>query len=59
MNFFLLSRTDFLFIFGQCGGNCKYSVFLERKVGVTDHLRAYAIELSRYDGAGLESKNTR
>ena len=26
LNFFLTSHIDFLFIFGQCGNNCKYNL---------------------------------
>ena len=29
-----------MFIFGQCGDNCKYNLFLKRKVGVTEHPRS-------------------
>jgi len=36
LEFFLTSHTVFLFIFGQCGDNCKQNLFLERKVGVTE-----------------------
>ena len=36
---FLTSQVDFLFIFGQCGNNCKYNLYLERKVGVTERPR--------------------
>ena len=38
---FLTSHIDFLFIFGQCGDNCKSNLFLERKVGVTEHPRSF------------------
>ena len=30
---------DFLFIFGQCGDNCKLNLFLKRKIGVTERPR--------------------
>ena len=36
----LTSHIDFLFIFEQCGNNCKYNLFLKRKVGVTERPRA-------------------
>ena len=36
---FLTSRIDFLFIFEQCGDNCKYNLFL-KKVGVAERPRA-------------------
>ena len=39
VEFFLTPRIDFLFIFGQCGNNCKYNLYLERKVGVTERPR--------------------
>ena len=36
LEFSVTSYIDFLFIFGQCGNNCKYNLYLERKVGVTE-----------------------
>ena len=36
----LTSHIDFLFIFEQCGDNCKLSLFLKRKVGVTERPRS-------------------
>ena len=33
---FLTSHAQFSFIFGQCVDHCKYDLFLERKVGVTE-----------------------
>ena len=32
LKIFLTSHIDFLFIFGQCGDNCKQNLFLKRKV---------------------------
>ena len=40
LEIFLTSHIDFLFIFGQCGDNCKLNLFLERKVGVTERKRS-------------------
>ena len=40
LDFFLTSHIDFLFIFGQCGDNCEYNLFLERKVEVTERPRS-------------------
>ena len=39
VEFFLTSHIDFLFIFGQCGDNCKLNMFLKRKVGVAERPR--------------------
>ena len=39
LEIFLTSHIDFLFIFEQCGDNCKSSLFLKRKVGVTERPR--------------------
>ena len=36
LEIFLTSHIDFLFIFEQCGDNCKLNLFLKRKVGVTE-----------------------
>ena len=36
LEIFLTSHLDFLFIFEQCGDNCKLSLFLKSKVGVTE-----------------------
>ena len=36
LEFFLISHIDILFIFGQCGDNCKLNLFLKRKVGATE-----------------------
>ena len=36
LDFFLTSHIDFLFIFCQCGDNCKWNLFLKRKIGVTE-----------------------
>ena len=38
LEIFLFSHIDFLFIFEQCGDNCKQNLFLERKVGVIERL---------------------
>ena len=40
LEIFLTSHIDFLFIFGQCGDNCKFNLFLKRKVGVTERPRS-------------------
>ena len=40
LEIFLTSHIDFLFIFEQCGDNCKLSLFLKRKVGVTERPRS-------------------
>ena len=39
LEIFLTSHIDFLFISEQCGDNCKLSLFLKRKVGVTEFPR--------------------
>ena len=36
----LTFHIDFLFIFEQCGDNCKYNLFLNRNVGVTERPRS-------------------
>ena len=36
----LTSHIDFLFIFEQCGDNCKQNLFLKRKVRVTERPRS-------------------
>ena len=40
LEIFSTSHIDFLFIFGQCGDNCKLNQFLKRKVGVTERPRS-------------------
>ena len=40
LNFFLTFHIDVLFIFGQCGDNCKLNLFLKRKEGVTERARS-------------------
>ena len=40
LEFFFKFPHWFLFIFGQCGDNCKLNLFLKRKVGVTERLRS-------------------
>ena len=40
LEFFLTSHIGFLFIFEQCGDNFKLSLFLKRKVGVTERPRS-------------------
>ena len=40
LEIFLTSHIDFFFIFGQCGDNYELSLFLKRKVGVTEHSRS-------------------
>ena len=40
LTFFITSHIDFLFIFGHCGDNGKYNLFLKRKVGVTERPRS-------------------
>ena len=37
---FVTSHIDFLFIFEQCGDNCKLYLFLKRKVGITERPRS-------------------
>ena len=40
LEFFLTSHIEVLFIFGQCVDNCKYNLFLEETVGVTERPRS-------------------
>ena len=40
LEFILTSHIDFLFIFGQCGDNCKKNQFPKTKVGVTERPRS-------------------
>ena len=50
LKFVLTSHTDFLFIFRQCGDNCKENLFLKRKVWVTERPRS--LDPSKTPGGG-------